>query len=140
MQDARRNYKDLNAPDCAKQAQQAVVAAMDSEIQGFLSFMRQDSDTQVSNLMADAAQKMQLARREIDKLTLLMGTPLPPIANADPDIHPYPVPTATNTLPPTSTPIPPPTPIIVGLRTRLSAQGFGWQVLRVEQVRHCRAM
>lgn len=79
MQTLRRDYKNLVAPVCAEKLQLLVTQAMDAEIESYLSFMRQDSDSTVQSYMETAAKSWEDAVGEMREVQYALGTPRPPV-------------------------------------------------------------
>ncbi len=77
MQDVRRAYSNLAAPPCAQKYQSILVSVMDDEIQGYLDFMAQKPDAQVSSSFVSAKVGIANAEAELETVHALMGTPTP---------------------------------------------------------------
>lgn len=78
MQDIRRTFTALVAPACAQRYQTLVGQAMEAEINGFLSFMKQDPDSTVQSKFSIAQKAWADAGLERLELNYLLGTPRPP--------------------------------------------------------------
>lgn len=76
LQDIRREANGLTYPKCASLAQAYLISHMDKVIEGFLSFMAQESDTTTSGYFNEAADQLNLFFTEFNKITL-DSTPTP---------------------------------------------------------------
>jgi plastocyanin len=86
MQQIRRDYTNLLHPSCANRFHQFVTASMNDEIEGYLLFMQQASDSTVSNRMQLANDEMKQAIMEMQRIRGLTTAtpnqaPAPPTAN-----------------------------------------------------------
>jgi zinc-ribbon domain len=70
LQDIRREANSLTYPKCANLAQFYLISHMDKVIQGFLSFMAQESDTTTSGYFNEASDQLNLFFTEFNKITL----------------------------------------------------------------------
>ena len=68
MQQIRRDYADLSHPACANRMHQLTVASMNDEIDGYLLFMQQASDSSVSDRMKLASDEMIQAMAELQRI------------------------------------------------------------------------
>ncbi len=100
LQAIRRDAEDIEVPDCAADAQDALIAYMDSTIDGFRAFLASEADASV-NAYFDAASRHFNDYQE--RLDTVMGVP-----SATPRPTSTPGPTATSR--PTATPSPTVTP------------------------------
>ncbi len=87
LQTVRRKAEDVQAPDCAAAVKTALVGSMEATIQGFIAFLGQSPDTEVSAAFTVATDKMKAFN---DALMVVNGIPLP---------TPTPAPTPTIALP-----------------------------------------
>lgn len=68
MQEIKRDVDDLEPPPCAELVHQMGVNYMDKTIEGFLSFLSQDTDFVVNNLFSDASDLLDSFVAELAKL------------------------------------------------------------------------
>jgi zinc-ribbon domain len=70
LQDIRREANGLIYPKCASLAQAYLISHMDKVVEGFLSFMSQESDTTTSGYFNEASDQLNLFFTEFNKITL----------------------------------------------------------------------
>jgi hypothetical protein len=69
MQTIRREAQALDAPSCAEQAKQFLLAAMDASVNAYIAFLGQQPDTEVQAGFATANQAMNRFQNELAVLT-----------------------------------------------------------------------
>jgi hypothetical protein len=73
MQEIRREVKELNGPWCVEETRSLTMEYMDEFIDGYLAFMAQESDSEVSSRFETAKEKMDKAIVAWLELELLAG-------------------------------------------------------------------
>lgn len=84
MQSIRRAFEARAAPACAQTYQILVTAAMDAEIKGYLTFMREDPDGIVEMRFNEAAKAWEAVLAERVEVEYVLGTPRPPTRTPKP--------------------------------------------------------
>lgn len=109
MQQIRRDYKNLQHPDCADRYFQYVVAGMDDTIEAYISFMGQEGDWIVSVKLTSATDNFQRAKTELAILNnpTFVNIPTPTLLPT-PTLRPVPTLRPLPTLALRLTPTPPP--------------------------------
>lgn len=74
LQAIRRKVQDVQAPECAAQAQKDLTASMDATIEGYLAFLGQKPDADVKAKFDQASKLMDTFGKDIITMS---GTPTP---------------------------------------------------------------
>lgn len=81
MQKSRRDLDRADVPSCALEIKSAIIASEDDIIQGFLGFMADEPDSEVSQHLQDGTDHLDGVRDELTKLRidalLSSGSPTP---------------------------------------------------------------
>lgn len=77
LQAIRRKAQDETPPSCATAAHTALVGAMDKTIEGYLAFLGQKPDSEVSALFQQAGAQMTTYTQEVAKLIAPPATVTP---------------------------------------------------------------
>jgi len=67
LQDVRRNTRRIDRPECADYLNDLIIVAMERDIDSFISFLSQDSDSVVVRKMEGAEKAWGIAHDELDK-------------------------------------------------------------------------
>ena len=76
LQEIRRRAQAMDAPRCVAPARDTLVGSMDAAIDGFLAFLSQKPDSEVTEYFETAGQKLVLFTSQIESLVLQV-TPAP---------------------------------------------------------------
>jgi hypothetical protein len=68
LQEIRRDTVRIQVPACLENAQEILVGSMETTIDGFIAFMNQESDTEVTMHFVNAGSQLGLALDEIEAI------------------------------------------------------------------------